>query len=182
MAKKQVIRLTENDLHNINKETVNKLIQEQQADLQNNNKYATYIHDICNPKNVEIETSYVNVYGYKKSDDAIVVIYGPSGLVYNVTVDIEGSLTAGTKTYDYYEPDETEVEATDFKVEVYDDADFSNLLDEFTYSGIYRNPEIPQELRNELENFLYDVVGYFDYEFADYEEGYYGPDRREEDW
>ena len=140
--KKQIIRLTEGDLHRIIKESVNRILKE---DVFNNNNMSMPVFEIENINNIELN----NIEG----DVAIFNASGNDGSEYQIYVTFHTNEGQGTiPSYDYDVPDDYDGDTIDIvKVEMTKWNDM-NEEEDVPYTKDF---EFEQTLSNEIENHLH---------------------------
>jgi hypothetical protein len=140
--KKQVIRLTEGDLHRIIKESVNRILSE---DVFNNNNMSMPVFEIENINNIELN----NIEG----DVAIFNASGNDGSEYQIYVTFHTNEGQGNiPSYDYDVPDDYDGDTIDIvKVEITKWNDM-NEEEDIPYTKDF---EFEQSLSNEIENHLH---------------------------
>jgi hypothetical protein len=155
--KKQIIRLTEEDLNNIVNQTVNRIIKE------NEEHKFDYVSDILNASSVDgCSINMSNGYG-----EGEVEIYGENtDMFYVVKVYVKGEYIQGMKSQDYDvpdDPDETEEWIESFDIDVYKDGEkigvMKNQTNELIKDMLYKHIEYDWS--------DYDVYGYDDYDNDD---------------
>ena len=139
--KKQIIRLTEGDLHRIIKESVNRILKE---DVFNNNNMSMPVFEIENINNIELN----NIEG----DVAIFNASGNDGSEYQIYVTFHTIEGRGTiPSHDYDVPDDYDGDTIDIvKVEITKWNDINE--EDIPYTKDF---EFEQSLSNEIENHLH---------------------------
>ena len=140
--KKQVIRLTEGDLHRIIKESVNRILSE---DVFNNNNMSMPVFEIENINNIELNEI--------EGDVAIFNANGNDGSDYQIYVTFYINEGQGTIPSHYYDvPDDYDGDTIDIvKVEITKWNDM-NEEEDVPYTKDF---EFEQSLSNEIENHLH---------------------------
>lgn len=140
--KKQIIRLTEGDLHRIIKESVNRILKE---DVFNNNNMSMPVFEIENINNIELNEI--------EGDVAIFNASGNDGSEYQIYVTFYTNEGRGTiPSHDYDVPDDYDGDTIDIvKVEITKWSDM-NEEEDIPYTKDF---EFEQSLSNEIENHLH---------------------------
>lgn len=148
--KKKIIRLTENDLHNIIENVVNRMLKED-AQLDN----FDYLNDILN-------ASYIGSCDIKFSNSTYgegeLEVIGESGINYNIKCFVTSEYTIGMKSQDYDVPDdddETDEKISDLEITYYD---------EDTNEWI----ELSREIEDN-EDIKYMVMNHIKFDWSDYD-------------
>lgn len=148
--KKKIIRLTENDLHNIIENVVNRMLKE---DVQLDN--FDYVNDILN-------ASYIGSCDIKFSNSTYgegeLEVIGESGINYNIKCFVTGEYTIGMKSQDYDVPDdydETDEKISDLEITYYD---------EDTNEWV----ELSREIEDN-EDIKYMVMNHIKFDWSDYD-------------
>lgn len=111
---KKIIRLTENDLHHIITNVVNRVLKE---DMD----YENYISDIIHARRIDDASIEFKNSTY---DECEMNVIGRSGQEYHLFLSVNGNYSEGRKSFDYDVPDdepETDYEITDIKISKYDE-------------------------------------------------------------
>lgn len=154
--KKKIIRLTENDLHHIIENVVNKMLKED-ATLNN----FDYIDDILNAVKIsKCSIEFINsTYG-----EGEIEIIGKSGINYQANCSVIGEYKKGMESHDYDVPDdddETYEKLTDVELFYYDE-------------NIGKWVELSQDIEenDQIKKFLLSHIN-FDWSDYDAENDYY---------
>ncbi len=97
--KKQIIRLTEEDLHNIVNNTVKRVIREMQE-----GSLDYHVNNILNP--IEVEDTIVTFKDNRDVDDEIYV-KGKDGVDYRIQFTVNGVMSNPGSSGDYFNPPES---------------------------------------------------------------------------
>lgn len=157
---KQIIRLTESDLHNIIKETVRNILKE-------NIEGENYLFDILNG-------TFDDVVDVEKNDDFYqchFIVEGESGEFYNIYANAIYFLTHGMGSNDYdmpNDPDEFDVQLDSIDIKKVD-GETSEEIDMF-YDGSN------EELNNIITQKVYDEIQQMDLEYTDDNDDFYYED------
>lgn len=148
--KKKIIRLTENDLHNIIGSVVNRILKE---DVQLDN--FDYVDDILN-------ASYIGKCDIKFSNSTYgegeLEVIGESGINYNIKCFITGKYIKGMKSQDYDVPDDyDETNETINEVEI-------TYYDENTNEWV----ELPEEIEDN-ESIKDMLMNHINFDWSDYD-------------
>lgn len=148
--KKQIIRLTENDLHTIIENVVERMLNEN-AKLNN----FDYINDILNASKIgKCNIQFINsTYGEGELE-----IIGESGINYNVKCFVTGKYIKGMKSQDYDVPDD-------------EDESHENITEvEITYYDENTNEwvELPKEIEED-ENIKNMLINRINFDWSNYD-------------
>lgn len=148
--KKKIIRLTENDLHNIIENVVNRMLKE---DVQLDN--FDYVSDILNASHIgKCDIKFSNsTYGEGELE-----VIGESGINYNIKCFITGKYIKGMKSQDYDVPDDyDETNETINEVEI-------TYYDENTNEWV----ELPEEIEDN-ESIKDMLINHINFDWSDYD-------------
>ena len=139
--KKRVLRLTEQDLHNIIKETVNKIIKESVFDNNNMDMLTSEINNI-----IDFEVNEVN------NGEAILNGFGKDGSHYQIYVLYYVNEGQGViPSNDYNVPDDYDADTIDIRSINITKWNEMNEEEEIPYK---KNIMFEDEIKNELEDYL----------------------------
>jgi len=166
--KKQILKITENELHSIIKESVRHIIKET---LSSNGEYDV-LKDIMNGEVMKDRYGYAcSIVPYEENSYGCIEVQGVSGNEYNITVYGSGCLKkrgADARwlcSIEDYRPDEPhEFEHFIDKV----------IIEKINNSG-FDNEIIPYEKNEEFEDWLYKLI---DWDWNNYDFDLYDEDER----
>lgn len=140
--KKKVLRLTESDLHNIIKRTVQRIIKE---DVLNNNNMSMSVSEISNINHIEINEI--------KDGNAIFNASGNDGSEYQIYVTYYVNEGKGViPSHDYDVPDDYDNDTIDIIKVVITKWSEMNQEEEIPYT---KDMRFEQELSSQIENYLH---------------------------
>ena len=139
--KKQIIRLTENDLHKIINSTVNRILRE---DVFNNNNMSISTSEIDNIKHIDIDTI--------ENNDAIFNASGKDGSQYQIYVRFYINKGLGRiPSHDYDVPDDYDEDSVEIESIYMTKWNDMNEEEDIPYT---KNIDLEQELEYQIERYL----------------------------